>query len=120
MTLLQEQLAHECHGLGVRINLDFELELASGRRVFFEAHLPDFGGEKGILLTSGSEVMHGIGNDVVDMGFGYSILSEPTPDSGYGRDGVIALLADWTWCGDPQMRPQWLPDQRPDDESDEV
>lgn len=94
--------------LGLQITAPFCLLLASGHRLEAILLIHQFGAGKGMLIfTSYDEVSHYV-NEIVDAGYGFSVLDEPREHEAYNKEEYIELLADWGWSGDNQLRPDWL------------
>lgn len=88
--------------LGIRVVAPFTLTAESGETREFEAHVLDFGGPKGTVVTgeeSGLNDMRG------SLGYYASNLS-PTYRS-YVREHFIETLNDWGWFGHEGQPPSW-------------
>lgn len=47
-------------------------------------------------------------DEIVAMGYGFSVLDEPTPTEAYSCNDVIDVLKDWGWSGRSSGKPEWL------------
>lgn len=74
---------------------DFETLLSSGKRVRVPLLLRHFGAERGMLITTEYDVIEDVAEELIDEGFGYSILDEPRGDESYDRDAFMEILDDW-------------------------
>ena len=73
-----------------------------------------FGGPKGMLILSDYAPVVGRIDEIVQAGFGCSIMSAPAAAEAYAREEFVELLADWGWTGDESERPDWLDSVDPD------
>ena len=79
--------------------------LPDGQSLEFSARLPDFGAERGMLLSDRYEDFAAHADALVSAGYGYSVLSDP--GQAPVRAEIIDLLQDWGWSA-PSHRPEWL------------
>lgn len=97
---------------GVLTKLGLEAELIEASRCGLPAALgpivllPRFGAPNGMLLfPDRTEVLH-LGREIVERGFGYSVVA--TPCAGLQeRESMVEMLRDWGWCGPESDRPTW-------------
>ena len=47
-------------------------------------------------------------NEIVEAGYGFSVLGEPGENENYELEEYMELLADWGWTGDDELKPDWL------------
>jgi hypothetical protein len=92
---------------------DLSLELESpatirlaGATLTAVALLRHFGGGRGMIIVSDYGVLRPHHAELIDSGFGYSTMSDPTDP--YERDGCIEVLRDWGWTGPADESPRWL------------
>jgi hypothetical protein len=95
--------------LGVRCEAPFRLRLNSGVTVVARLLLRDFGAVNGMLIVTDYSRLRAYTEEIVAAGFGYSTLSEPSPDEKYDRESFIEMLQDWGWAGPEHLRPSWWP-----------
>ncbi|MGB4068764.1 MAG: hypothetical protein WBK08_12105 [Nitrospira sp.] len=110
MTQLQTRLRDVCRQLGIRIIVPFKLELIGGHTILAQALLPQLGSAQGMIIVTSISDLSGKENELVEMGFGYSVLDEPSSDIDYRVDGCIRMFSDWGWASD-EAKPDWLLDQ---------
>jgi hypothetical protein len=113
MTQLQTQLRDVCQQLGLRIVIPFKLELIGGNTISAQALLPQLGAERGMIIVTSFSDLSGKGNELAEMGFGYSVLDEPWSDAGYKVEGCIEMFSEWGWGSTAEKKPDWMRDYRP-------
>ena len=107
MTQLQARLRDVCQQLGIRIIIPFKLELMAGHTIWAQALLPQLGSARGMVIVTSISDLCGKENELVKMGFGYSVLDEPSSDVDYRVDGCIRMFSEWGWASD-EAKPEWL------------
>ena len=92
--------------LGLDVDCPFSLSVGDGR-VTVPVRLKHFGGQHGMLLVTDFSLIRSCAQELVDMGFGFSCLSETSDSEAVDDDVIIEVLRDWGWAGvgDP---PAWL------------
>ena len=93
--------------LGLEIVSPYEVILPSGSRIRAPVLVRHIGGPKGILVVSDDSIVDW-SDEIVQAGYGFSVLSEPEPSDEYDLDVFIELLSDWGWYGPESERPAWL------------
>ena len=93
--------------LGLEIVSPYEVILPSGSRIRAPVLVRHIGGPKGILVVSDDSIVDW-SDEIVQAGYGFSVLSEPEPSDEYDLDVSIELLSDWGWYGPESERPAWL------------
>ena len=91
--------------LGFTVEAPCLVVLHDGQPVEFSARLPDFGAERGMLLSDRYEDFAAHADALVLAGYGYSVLSDPGPEP--VRAEIIDLLQDWGWSASSRC-PEWL------------
>lgn len=92
--------------LGLTILLNHKVELNDKSFVKAEVLLKDFGAKNGMLLFCDFGYIKKYTKHLIDLGYGYSILSGNSCN--YNRDDFIEMLSDWGWSGDKDNEPNWL------------
>ena len=87
--------------LGIRVIAPFALSL-DGETERYEAHILDFGGPKGTVVTGQNGESGGIRKR---LGYYYSILFPSYRV--YARQHFIDTLNDWGWFGEKGKEPVW-------------
>jgi hypothetical protein len=94
--------------LGLEITAPFNLSLSSGCKLEAILLIHQFGGAKGMLIFTNYGDVEPYVNEIVDAGYGFSILDEPGEHEEYNKEEYIELLTDWGWCGDNDSWPVWF------------
>ena len=94
--------------LGVEVVGPFELELPSGVRIRAPVLVRCFGAPEGMLLLTDFGLVMDLTDEILQAGYGFSIMSEPSEGEEYSRDVAVEVLADWGWTGAESDRPAWL------------
>ena len=94
--------------LGLQFIAPFSLLLTSGNKLDAIFLIKNFGATNGMLIFGSYDEISPYVDEIVEAGYGFSILDEPTSDESYSKDEYIELLADWGWSGDVELQPEWL------------
>ena len=92
--------------LGFTVEVAYVAVLPDGQSITFSARLPDFGAERGMLLSDNYEDFACHANALVTAGYGYSVLSTPLNNAPDPLE-IIDVLQDWGWSAS-SARPEWL------------
>jgi hypothetical protein len=103
--------------LGLDIVTPFERTFADGARMVANALVRNFGATIGMVADDRWAIIEPFSKILIDCGYGFSVVNIG-PKAEYKCDPMIDMLADWTWSGDPHLKPSWLPARRPDSESE--
>jgi hypothetical protein len=79
--------------LGLNIQLSFEIELGD-RRLTVPVLLEGYGWDKGMLLVTDFDTIGDVYEELVDLGYGFSCLSEPSSVP-IDWKSVEEMLRDW-------------------------
>jgi hypothetical protein len=102
MTRLQNDLVRAGKSLGLRIITPYEVTLPSGRNVVADALIPEIGSPKGMLIVQSYDAIEDITDEIVNCGYGYSVLDEPGADETFDLEAYVDMFADWGWDGRPE------------------
>ncbi len=94
--------------LNLEIITPFILMLSSGVEIEAEFLLKNFGAFKGMIVINKYDQVSGYVDEIVNEGYGFSVLDEPFENEQYSRDDYIEILSDWGWSGDKSNKPSWL------------
>lgn len=86
---------------------NFSFQLKSGDLIEASFLLKNFGAEHGMLIFCDYEKIKPYVNEIVDHGYGFSILSEPQSASIININDFVNLLSDWGWSGE-HAPPAWI------------
>jgi hypothetical protein len=95
VTKQQEFLLRACVAFGLKISIDHEVELASGHRVVAQAHIPDLGPHRGMLIFSSFDELSGAEKELVNSGYGYSVYGIPSPREEFDLESYAEMFVDW-------------------------
>ena len=111
MSRLQTAWRIAAKDLGLEIVAPFLLK-TERFSVTAEILLKHFGSEKGMLIVSDYKLIEPHHDKIIQLGYGYATLAEPTRDWPFTdeeKDAFIEMLSDWGWSG-PGEPPDWLLD----------
>lgn len=109
MTRMQEWLGHAAELLGVRVEIGYLVSLSDGRKLVSQALFPDLGGAFGTLVFCSQDTFDSSARrDLIAQGYGISMFSEPLPEEVFDIDSYAEMFADWGWCGDEMLKPEWM------------
>jgi hypothetical protein len=94
--------------LNLEIITPFILRLSSGIKIEAEFLVKNFGASKGMIVFKKYDQVATCVDEIVNEGYGFSVLDEPGENEQYVRDYFIEILNDWGWSGDKSMKPSWL------------
>jgi hypothetical protein len=94
--------------LGFQIVAPFEVTLGRGAKLQVPLLVLHFGAKHGMLVVPSYETVKDVANELVEAGYGFSVLSEPESHDDYVREEYIEVLRDWGWSGEPSGMPLWL------------
>lgn len=73
------------------------------------ARLLDFGADNGMLIFVDGRDPLRFTEQLVDAGFGYSVLGEGSPTDEFDLESFKEMLIDWGWSGHSENKPTWMP-----------
>lgn len=106
--LLSEWL-HVATDLGIEVDGPVTVSLPSGASIHALVLVRHFGGAEGMLVLRDYELVKNLIDEIVQAGYGFSIMGEPAVGEEYSREVYIEVLADWGWYGPDSEQPVWLP-----------
>jgi hypothetical protein len=96
--------------LDIELIAPFELNLGNNTKIRAEFLVKNFGARNGMLIVKDYETVAPYLKPIADLGYGFSVLEEPSGNSVYDREVFVELLSDWGWSGDKGAKPSWLKD----------
>lgn len=108
MTRLQSDFKRVCSELGLRIEVPFHLKLGDGCEITAQALLPQLGAPRGTIIVTSFSELKGKEEELVELGFGYSVLDEPWSDVGYEVEGCVEMFSEWGWGSTGEKKPVWM------------
>src|SRR5450631_4458182 len=109
MSRLQTAWRTAAKDLGLDIVVPFILK-AETFSITTELLLKHFGAEKGMLIVSDYNIIKPHHEKIIQLGYGYSTLTEPDQDwpfTAEEKEAFIEMLSEWGWFG-PGKAPTWL------------
>jgi len=97
MTKLADWFVKAGESCGLPVEVDFALRLSDGRQLNTIARISGVGGKNGMLVFSDYEVIRTDTAELLSMGFGYSIMDEPSFDETFDLAAFEDAFADWGW-----------------------
>lgn len=108
MSILIEHWQSAGIELGIEVVSPFQLVLQNGITLKIDLLIKNFGAEHGMLIVTDYNLISKFTDDIVNMGYGYSTMSEPLPKQLYNKENYIDVLIDWGWSGDLSNVPKWI------------
>ena len=103
-----EWLLKNSEVLGIQIDSPYVASLPGSPVVSAQARVRMFGGANGMLLFRDVDEMCGKSEQLVEAGYGYSVLGQDHPNDVYDLASTKDMLADWGWQGPQADAPAWL------------
>jgi len=97
--------------LGFEIQSPVYLKLKTGKVLKPEFLVVNFGAVNGTLVFIKSDQVWEDQQEIIDMGYTFSVFNAPGIHEKYNREDFIEILSEWGWCGDESKKPDWILDQ---------
>ena len=107
MTYLQLHLKRACQDLNLTAVVPFTISLGNDV-IYAQALIRELGYPKGMLVVNKVEDLKQKEKDILDLGYGYSVLDEPRNEAEYIEQDFIEMFSDWGWNGSSKNKPDWL------------
>src|SRR5262245_26609875 len=91
--------------LDIECRVPFTLSTPTGESFEFACLLPQFGGERGILLLSSYNAS--ATGAATAAGFGYACVEAARPSEPFELSTYIECLIDWGWLASGSPAPDW-------------
>jgi len=88
MTTLRNWISQACNALGLQADLDFVVDVGSGREIRPVARIRNHGAKNGMLVVRNYDDVRPYADGLVQAGYGYSALDEPRAWRGV-RSGIV-------------------------------
>jgi hypothetical protein len=105
---LAESLSRACSELGLKIELDFVLQVAAGVSLTTIARIPELGARQGMLIFTSFDEVEPFTERLAELGYGFSVLSERRRDEPFDLESKKEMFRDWGWSGARRERPKWM------------
>ena len=79
----------------LKIDVPFTLEFPDGTKIDVDILLHGYGAKKGMLLISDFSKIRDRMNEIIEMGYGFSCLSEPKEENIGSDECLQEMLDDW-------------------------
>ena len=103
---LQKEWSQIADQLGLSIEVPFEIFLSSGKKISVDVLLKNFGGKGGMCIVCDFDKIGECTDELVNLGFGFSTLSEPDIGEEIDLESTKEMLRDWGWVGSGE-KPLW-------------
>ena len=108
MKRLAEWLWRACGELGLRPELGFKLSIPGAPEITAVARIPELGAKHGMLVFKSNDEIRAISKQLLDAGYGYSVLDEPLPNEEFDLEVFKDIFAEWGWSGEAANKPAWM------------
>jgi hypothetical protein len=108
MTTLQLALQRACQELGLNFVVSYTLVLRQDTQIQTQALLPQLGAPKGMTVVSHHSDLRGMANEIVNSGYGYTVLDDPLPTEEFDLEEYKEMFADWGWGVTNEQAPDWI------------
>jgi hypothetical protein len=96
--------------LGLEIIAPFCLKIGNKVSIQAEFLVKNFGASNGMLVVTDYAMVEGYGKQLSSLGYGFSVLEEPSnkANEAYDREIFIGMLSEWGWSGVESEKPDWI------------
>lgn len=95
MTPLQKALIRACNDHSLDVKLNFRLEISPNNFIEALALISEPNKSGGMLIVTDYEVIQPKHQQLLDLGYGYSTMSEYTNDELYDSNDWKEIFSDW-------------------------
>jgi len=103
-----EWLLKACEMLDLNIEFGFIFILSNGKKLQSVAKIPALGAENGMLMFDSFKNVSEHVDEIIQAGFGYSILDNPYSEEQFDLESYVEMFSDWGWSGEVKSRPGWM------------
>jgi len=104
---LLDQWYEAARDLNLDVQAPFTAQLPSGAQIQGRLLLRHFGAENGMIVVTDYLSISPFVAEIIEAGYGFSTLSEPSEHEPYDREVYVEMLRDWGWVGAEKDRPLW-------------
>jgi hypothetical protein len=101
MSALSEHILLACNALGINVDIGFIVTLNNGKKLQTIARIRDIGSENGMILVCNYDELRPFLTELVESGYGYSVLSELHEDEAFDLATYEEMFIDWGWVPRP-------------------
>lgn len=109
MNRLTDWISQACDALGLYADIGFLLILSDGHEIPTVARILSVGAENGMLVFSSYDQVRAYADEILQMGYGYSVLDAPLPNEKFDLASFRDMFTDWGWSGEATLKPDWMP-----------
>lgn len=104
MNKLANWITQACDTLGLRADIGFSVVLNDGYELHTVARIRDVGAANGMLVVCNYDEVRAYADELIQAGYGYSVLDEPLANETFDLDTYRDMFLDWGWSGvEPRM-----------------
>jgi len=61
-----------------------------------------------MIVVNRLDELKGVESELVNIGYGYSVLDEPSASEEYELDSYVDMFSDWGWGLHNEPKPGWM------------
>jgi hypothetical protein len=103
---LIDWLQQGADSLGLEVEFDYEVKLLGREPLRPLARLVNLGGSSGMLIFGDYGEVKDHTTELVNAGFGYTVLDEPRTDETLDLESFKEMAIDWGWMEPSSERPE--------------
>jgi hypothetical protein len=97
-----------CDLLKLDASIGHTVSLSNDVLIHVVAYIPFLGGIKGMLLVDNYDVLRPYISELIELGYGFSVVDEPRLNEEFEIESFIEMFTDWGWYGDLTKKPAWI------------
>lgn len=97
MTKLADWLLRACKASDLIADVDYVASIGDHLSLKCVARIQKIGGHNGMLIFNRNEDIQHYSQEVLDAGYGYSVLDEPANGESFDLDLYKEMFRDWGW-----------------------
>ena len=94
--------------LGIEIVAPYSVQVDNNVTIRADLLVRNFGARNGMLVVTDYGTVKSYVQQLVKLGYGFSVLEEPAEGESYDRETLIHMLSDWSWSGPEDRKPGWI------------
>ena len=95
MNRLQKRWLEIAGKLNLKIDVPFRLNFPDKSSIEVDVRIRGYGAKKGMLIISDYSAIKKKQQEIIDMGYGFTCLSQPAENEQQSIDSFVELLNDW-------------------------
>jgi hypothetical protein len=105
---LKDAWKEAAQDLNLEVEAPSSICLPDGETIDVDVLVRKFGHRLGMVVVNSYEKIEPYADDLLKLGYGFSVMDHPREDERYDRSEFIDLLSEWSWSGDARNAPKWL------------